>query len=431
MEKLKASLRKLTQHPYFVPGCLLTGVVLRLLWIWLVRADQVSDFVWYQERAVSIANGAGYAVDGRPTAYWPVGYPGFLGVLFSIFGPSVLLAKLVNLVLYMGIIALTYSFTKEIFHSEYSGRIGLAILCFYPNHIAYTSLLATEIFVVFLVMLGGLLLMRAAGRIGLLIPAGLCWGVATLTKPQLIFLPLLFLAIFSKNIKALLQSAIIVFLVIAACLAPWVIRNDRVMGKPLLSTNGGIVLMQANNPYATGKHIWDENVDSLLGDLRSKGEEMFDGKEVAREARARQVGINYIEQHPLRVLSLWPKKLFYLYRSDVDGFYYTMGMIPDLSRTMHLLYVALRVWAELYYFFVMGLALFCWRVVRNGSRPYRLGVYVILYFTAICLVFFGNARYHFPVIPWVAMYAGVSGALLLGLWPESESGHNTGHENAR
>jgi hypothetical protein len=136
MEKLKASLRKLIQHPYFVPGCLLIGVVLRLLWIWLVRADQVNDFVWFQERAVSIASGAGYAVDGRPTAYWPVGYPGFLGVLFSIFGPSVLLAKLVNLVLYMGIIALTYSFTKEIFHSEYSGRIALAILCIYPNHIA-------------------------------------------------------------------------------------------------------------------------------------------------------------------------------------------------------------------------------------------------------------------------------------------------------
>jgi hypothetical protein len=33
--------------------------------------------------------------------------------------------------------------------------------------------------------------------------------------------------------------------------------------------------MQANNPYTTGKHIWDENVDSLLGDLRSKGEEML------------------------------------------------------------------------------------------------------------------------------------------------------------
>jgi 4-amino-4-deoxy-L-arabinose transferase-like glycosyltransferase len=391
---------------------------LRVMWIWLVRADQVSDFVWYQDRAFSIAHGTGYAVDGRPTAYWPVGYPGFLGVVFYLFGPSVLLAKILNIVLYMGVIGLTYLLTKDIFHSEYSARITLAILCFYPNHIAYSSLLATEIFFVFLLLLGAVLFIRASGRATFLIPAGLAWGLTTLTKPQLIFFPLIFLALFYSNFKTFVKSTAILYLAILACLIPWMVRNYRVLGKPLLSTNGGIVLMQANNPYATGKHIWDDNVDGLLGDLRVNGEEMFDGKEVAREARARQLGWSYIRSHPLRTVSLWPKKFFYLYRSDIDGFYYSMGMMPDLSGIRHFVYVGLRIGAELYYFVVVALALLALPFIWKGPTPYRLGVYVTLYFTAICLVFFGNARYHFPVIPWLAMYAGVRTALLLGLWPE-------------
>src|SRR5215831_20037442 len=42
----------------------------------------VSDAKWYFDRAVSIVHGNGYAFDGIPTAFWPVGYPGFLALLF-------------------------------------------------------------------------------------------------------------------------------------------------------------------------------------------------------------------------------------------------------------------------------------------------------------------------------------------------------------
>jgi 4-amino-4-deoxy-L-arabinose transferase-like glycosyltransferase len=103
----------------------------------LGECSQVSDFVWYYERAVDVANGRGYAVDGIPTAYWPVGYPGFLSLIFRTFGPSVFIAKLANVLLYSGIVILSYQISRRIFHSETAARITVLLLSFSPNHIAF------------------------------------------------------------------------------------------------------------------------------------------------------------------------------------------------------------------------------------------------------------------------------------------------------
>src|ERR1700737_452662 len=422
MTKSRDLLSNVIRHHLFIPICLLLGVFLRILWIWFINPSQVSDFVWFENRAESIASGHGYSVNGIATAYWPVGYPGFLGLIFRVFGSSVILAKLINISFYMTTIVLTYILSAELFKVESASRIALCILCFYPNHIAYGSFLATEMFFVFLFLLGAVLFIRASGRVGFLILAGLSWGLATLTKPQFIFLPLIFLVVFSNNLKTFVKSTAVIFLALLACITPWMVRNHGIFGKFLLSTNGGIVLMQGNNPYATGKHIWDENIESLLGELHTTNGGMGDFKEVAREKRAGKIGMSYIRHHPVRTILLWPKKLFYLYRSDVDGFYYSMGMMPDLSVGMQYLYLGLRILAELYYFLIIVLAAIGLKTtLRSRIKSKRLGIYVILYFTAICLFFFGNARYHFPVMPWLPIYAGIGGASILGVRSESNS----------
>lgn len=179
--------------------------------------------------------------------------------------------------------------------------------------------------------------------------------------------------------------------------------------------------MISNNPYATGKHIWDDNVDGLLGDLR-QGDSDMHVNEVAREERARQIGLAYIREHPGRTLLLWPKKLEYMYRSDIEGLFYTMGMIEAPGRALKIIYLGLRAFAETYYVAILALAFFSWRVVLRGkSTGYKMGLYVALYFTAVCLVFHGNARYHFPIMPWIAMYAGIGGSLLLKQFDEIDS----------
>jgi hypothetical protein len=63
----------------------LAFVLPRLALLFTASGLSVSDAIWYFDRAVSIVHGNGYAFDGVPTAFWPVGYPGFLALLFVIF----------------------------------------------------------------------------------------------------------------------------------------------------------------------------------------------------------------------------------------------------------------------------------------------------------------------------------------------------------
>jgi hypothetical protein len=85
-----------------------------------------------------------------PTAYWPVGYPAFLGLLFTLFGSSLFMAQAGNVILYTGVLVFASYIGKTLFEAELVGRVTLLLLAFYPDHIAYSSLLASEVLFLFL-----------------------------------------------------------------------------------------------------------------------------------------------------------------------------------------------------------------------------------------------------------------------------------------
>lgn len=237
--------------------------------------------------------------------------------------------------------------------------------------------------------------------------------MAALTKTQAIFVPAIFLVVFVHEKKSILKLGAILYLMMLAVLAPWAVRNQRVMGKAVLSNIGGIVLMIGNNPYSTGKQMWDARVIALLGDLGADEDHMFDGREVARDARARQVAVDFIIHHPVRVVSLWPKKFVGLYRSDVEGFYHVLGL-KNLGRKMRIVYIGLRVIGETYYLAMLGLwAVSLPVVLRSRRAAYSIGLVVCAYFTAVYLVFMGDPRYHLALIPWIAMYSGIGATVAL------------------
>jgi 4-amino-4-deoxy-L-arabinose transferase-like glycosyltransferase len=346
-----------------------------------------------------------------------------LAGIFYLVGPHVLAGKIANIVECLGTILLTYHFVKTVFHSENAARIAALVLSFQPNNIAYTSLLTADMFLALLLVLGAVLFVSARGRWAFFILSGLVWGLATLTKPQAIVIPAIFLFAFRAEKQSILKLGTVLYLMVLAVIAPWIARNYRVLGVPVLSTNGGITLLWGNNPYATGRTpiIGAENDTlSLLGDLNPQEpiqldlRRLSDGREVARDARARQVALDYIKHHPARVVALWPKKLVALYRSDVEGFYYTLALKNNVSQKTRV-YVGWRVIGELYYFVVVLLFVVSLPVVLRPRRAtYMIGLLVCLYFTLVYLVFIGDPRYHLALMPWIAMYSGIGAATLLG-----------------
>jgi asparagine N-glycosylation enzyme membrane subunit Stt3 len=84
------------------------SVLVRLPWVLIVHPVPVSDTRYYYFSARSIADGHGYQILGHPTAFFPVGWPAFLGGLFSLTGPSMLAIEVLNLVLWSVTTALVY-----------------------------------------------------------------------------------------------------------------------------------------------------------------------------------------------------------------------------------------------------------------------------------------------------------------------------------
>jgi 4-amino-4-deoxy-L-arabinose transferase-like glycosyltransferase len=324
------------------------------------------------------------------------------------------MAKLVNIALYTAVIVLTYWISKRLFNSEPAARIAMFLLCFYPNQIAYTSLLSTEILFLFLFLVGAGAFMHGRGRVAWLAVAGAAWGLAVLTKPQGIFVPVVFSLVFFTDTKSFYKALVVLYGMAALIVLPWLVRNYKLFGKPLLSTNGGIVLMIGNNPYATGGQIWDDRVSSLLGRLAADEGHLFDGNEVGREKTATAVALSYIVHHPMRTVSRWPRKLAALYASDSEGVYYSLGMMSVPSDPHHVSVWITRAIAQAYYALIMVLCAASLRTeIKSRAKHYPLGFVLIAVFTAIYLVYFGNPRYHFALMPWFALYSGIGGWTLL------------------
>lgn len=414
-------------------ACLAAAFAVRLGWLALEDPAPAADSEWYYLAAQQIAAGNGFVAKGVLTARWPVGYPAFLGGLFALFGPSLVVGRLANAALYLGVIALAYALARRMFGSELAARLTALVLALYPNHIFYTTLLLSEILFLSLLLLGVALLLSARG--GLALAGGLVFGAATLTKPQALFLPALLLGLrlahnpHRETRRRRLGLLVGVHVAMAAVVAPWTMRNYRVFGRVVLvSTNGGYNLFIGNNPHARG---YNKVTRKMRAMVRIWGRREGPENEIVHDDRARRFALRYMREHPLAVLALWPRKLFYTYRSDFESLFWHAKALDDEAEEQAQFgapheevdvpkYLPHKIAAQACYMAVVLLAIgSAWvHFVRDRQRTRAehpqasVGLWLFAYFTMVCLVFFGSTRFHFPVIPWLVIYA----AALLARW---------------
>ena len=433
-------LARILTHDRFPIACFAAALLVRLLWLAFVHPVPLSDFSWYFEQGQRLAAGQGYTVidDGcplwergrplaspQPTAFWPIGYPLFLAGLFRLGSGMIdplLAAQLANVALYLGLMATLAWCARRIFRSKLAGRITLVLLAFLPNHIAYVSITSSEILFAFLETLGVALLVRGREResVWLRLAAGLVLGLATWTKPTAVLLPALVLGVLHfRDRGRLVRGAMVVYLALALTLVPLGVRNRRAFGRfVFVSTNGGINLVIGNMPgaYAPGV-FWNRELTALV---RSET------REVERDARAKAMAIDWMRRHPLATLAALPRKFIALYRADVDGFGWNRAGDERLSK--HAAWGPLRLGSQLYYLAIVTLALLSWRHRRRfDGALYGVGAAVFLHTTAVYLAFFGGARFHFPLVPWIAGYAAATLAAGLEGAPREGTVARDGH----
>jgi 4-amino-4-deoxy-L-arabinose transferase-like glycosyltransferase len=380
----------------------------------LLDVTPSSDAAWYFSRAAMLAQGRGYLGDhGQATAYWPPGWPLALSAVFRAFGASVVAVGLFNLACSALTAWLTLDLGRKLFGSQLAGRTALALLAVYPNSILYVPLALTEVFYTTLLLASCWLLIARTDWLAL-IAAGFVFGMATLVKAQtLVVVPMVF-AIglwrapqFWRRLPAALGRAAVLVAVAALVVAPWTIRNHRELGAWVaVSTNGGITLLTGNNDSAKGGFTPEDAVVKAL-DARTGLSEL------AYDAQAKQLGINWIREHPRRFVTLMPIKLVRLWVPDGEGQWAYETGSPSYAAAP-LAFLALRAANQAWYALLMAGFLCAGyaqvrRRVADGRRVidwWVLPFGIALYPSMIAMVFSGQSRFHYPAMPFVAMAAG-------------------------
>ncbi len=106
------------------------SIILSILWITFIDTKLFSDFEYYYNLAVSIANGGKWG-----DTYTSVGYSIVLGGLFKLFGASIILGKIFNIVLTFFGQVLFLGILRKIEITEKNRKIVFALFVLFPNNI--------------------------------------------------------------------------------------------------------------------------------------------------------------------------------------------------------------------------------------------------------------------------------------------------------
>jgi hypothetical protein len=411
----------------------LVALVVRLV---LVALDHrpppltaLRDPAVYWRFAIEIARGHGYvSLHGKPTAYYPPGYPYFLGGLQWICNHLFsghhlpLMAGVVQSVLgAIGVAATVLAgqtLGRRLGDERLARRLGLAaglILALWPNVVLYTAVFLSETLFVALFAVFVLAVLRMRGDDG---PqwrwsavAAVSLGLATLVRPQVLIVLVglaVAWAVGRRGVRAITVDLGLLVVGVVVVVAPWAIRNEIVMHSFIaLSDNSGDNLCIGFNPVADGAFEIPPycNTDPLYVEGPTA--------ELQRDAHTKHLAVDWATHHVGRLPALSVDKLRYTYDTDTDGLRALESYEADpflssgLRTTIHWVsdgsYVVIM---------AFGAAGAVWLAVAGIRRRGNGTVGAVLAMTvlsaAIPIAFFGDGRFKVPTTPLFALCAGAA-----------------------
>jgi hypothetical protein len=375
--------------------------VLRLIWMQLVPVLPISDSNMYHEFAKSISSGQGYSYpNGALTAYWPVGTSAIYGALYHLFGVDFKVIATFNIFVGLATTWLIIGVALAWFKNSRIALIAGFLYAIWPSQIQFTTILASEL-LFNLFSLAGLYFWTKNISFHIIV-ATACFVAAAFIRPIALLLPFILLSInFLQHWKP--QQTIIrtmtVMLVMAVLISPWAYRNYLIFDTPvLISTNGGPVLWMGNNPESIGEYM---PLPTYLN---------FES-EVDRAKYFKQKAVEHIVNEPTLFLKRMGKRFIDYYRSENIGVVWNNEGIKHAgleSYVLPLKLISSGFWVSVVLLSAYALTLL---VKQMGAFTTLLSSPIpilLLYYTSLHMVIASGDRYHFPIIPLLAVLAAYS-----------------------
>ncbi|MEK7211495.1 MAG: glycosyltransferase family 39 protein [Patescibacteria group bacterium] len=401
---------------------ILLGLILRMAWLgfssytpqtaWTHGHMLESDIT--NIHALEMTKGIWFhGMNGEPIARRPIGYPLALGLIYKIFGPHVWAAYLFNVSLYV----LTAIFIFLIGRTLFNSRLGLlAVFLFavYPISI-YSVKMMTDEHLFLPLWFGGLYLLFLEIK-GRSVPWALLWyglifGYATMVRTNTIFMPFVVaLAYFllKFNWKKIIISFATVLVLMQALNLPWIARNYKIWGVPMLYTASVCYVYSRVNSSATPEGA---------GRIPLRGEPGFSeelerasGNPALYDAICKRLMQKWMIEHPKEFVSLGTKRLLNFMCWNRAGVwpiwfqYYTGSFDPARPLSQGLRDFFEEISYAYYYilFFVFLFAVFLlikrWKKLEGSARNCLWILWSCFFFWFLQhMIIYPDRKYRFPL----------------------------------
>jgi hypothetical protein len=399
-------------------AALLLGFLLRTGWIAAFAGRPAFDARTYFELAKKLAVDGEYSHAGLPTAYYPVGYPGALSAFMLAFGQGLTSAWVLNLLAGVGALVCIHHIALQMGLGRPVAVWAVLLGAINPVCITYSSLVITETWFVLLMLLAIAVGMAPHASRVRLVASGAILGCATLTRPLGMMLPLMlaFGVVWQRGGMSLAcRRALWIGVGVVLVMMPWWARNAAAFDAFVpVSTNGGVNLYIGNNPRANGRYQFEGPEHAALG---PEFQQDWRGgrREIERDRSAQRHAVQYMLAHPQRTAALWPSKLFFMYLPDLTAL--TWNVAPP-SRVSRALLPSVPLLIAVHEFVLLVLAVSgvfqLRRRFRRAQEPWALAPAILLPGAIVVglsltsLLYFGMPRFHYPIFPWLELYAAAA-----------------------
>lgn len=412
-----------TREKWLLAGIVLAALCIRLALIFFLSTYRISSeqehwgFGFESGRiAQSLAAGRGFSSPFQkptgPTAWLAPIYPLLLAVIFKGFGTYSPASAVVALGLNSLLSALTciglYRLGRVLFGPTVAW-LSAGGFALYPPSIwhAINTIWDTTLFVFALVFLMDYLYRlpphpsrRQYGIIG-------GWmGLLLLINPAALpFYPFLLLWLWRRNREPWREKITEVCIMLALALAavlPWMLRNERVLGRFILKSNVGLELKRGNNLAAwqtRRTRDWEQVHPSVSPEEFRRYAEMT---EIPYLDRCEEEALRFIRENPGKFLQLVLRRVAYFWLGELREENEWTGNVQVGGRLTWM--KRINYWAPLPPF-LFGLAL-AWR----RGRPIGLLVSLFLSFPLAYYITHVTNRYRYPIEPFMLLLA------TYGLW---------------
>jgi len=377
-----------------------------------IHAAEITEGKWFLDE------------NGHPSARRPIGYPVALGLLYKAFGIHASVAWAFHLILYILTLAIIYKMGWLMF-DERIGLISAFLFSINPISI-YSIKLITDEHLFLPLWYGGLLLLffdihRGKLKFGWLW-YGIIFGVAAMTRTYAIFMPIIVgfaYAAQRRGWKKAIANGLLILLVMQIVNLPWLVRNYKAFGVPVVYAIAAHSLYYSTNPSATPESD-GHPTKGQPGYSPAFAAALAAGDQGLAQKYANQAIVRWIVDSPLAFFDLGASKVLYfmhwgkrkgvwpLWYQFLEGHYDASRVIPE--KVMK----SLKEYAFFFYYFVFHFFIFATvfigfygRRKMPGENLICLGIVLgcVACWLLMHMIIMPDPKYRFPLEPLMAIFA--------------------------